>query len=511
MIKKGYKIAFEQENEIFKVYLDSNSILYMAMAELVLSSDDIKYNDRMLDVMETLNSRSIKRGNGYALLTCISIHGLTTHVVVMCKDSNDVLKELDIVCSLIESVSQGTIKCLSLNNVATVVKHCLGNFSPINFLVYILLKSYKRNNLGFILHPIAINPSYTIHTSREYEYISTSFSHGSIDIGYLYSNPNIVVTLSDEHISRHIAIVGSTGSGKSTTASIIAEKAAKKGYAVVIIDWHGEYENLLQYKESTVYTNPMKEAIPEPLNLEELIKREPLSFIEILESSLELTPPQAHILEDAVNVFAQKFIGNSYCIDVIIDIIQNSSASARWFTESREALLRKLKPLSSAYLNIQWNRLQKIAIENGRIYVFDVSSIPNVRVRKILSSLLIRSIVLKAQYNNITKPILIVVDEAHNIFHTGNPLSTLIAEVRKWSVGFIVITQAPSMLAPVVLKNTNTKIIHSLKSFSDIRAMISTAILRKEHKKIISALKPGEALLITPELREPVLIKISRF
>ncbi|MEM2627272.1 MAG: DUF87 domain-containing protein, partial [Ignisphaera sp.] len=294
-------------------------------------------------------------------------------------------------------------------------------------------------------------------------------------------------------------------------ASILSEKIAEKEYVAIVIDWHGEYHFLLQHnKDRAIYTNPLKGVIPEPLNLEELIKREPLSFIEIIESSLELTPAQAHILEDAMNILVHKTTSHGYYIDVIIDIIQNSSASARWFAESREALLRKLKPLSSLYLNIRWSKLSKVAIDKGRIYIFDVSFIPNIRVRKIISSLLIRSIILKAQYNSIAKPILIVVDEAHNVFHTESPLATLIAEVRKWLVGFTIITQAPSMLAPVVIKNTNTKIIHALKSSSDIEVVVSAAILKKEHKKIVSALNPGEAFLVIPELAEPILIKISR-
>jgi DNA helicase HerA-like ATPase len=105
---------------------------------------------------------------------------------------------------------------------------------------------------------------------------------------------------------------------------------------------------------------------------------------------------------------------------------------------------------------------------------------------------------------------MLVIDEAHNIFYNENPLTTLIAEVRKWGIGFIIITQAPSMLSPVIIKNTNTKIIHTLKTSSDINTVVSAAILKKEHIKIVSSLKPGEALLVIPELAEPILVKISR-
>ncbi|MEM1645876.1 MAG: ATP-binding protein [Ignisphaera sp.] len=506
-------MIFEKVNKTVKLRFTSNdNEAYLALAELVVFDND--YSTEFINSIDSLSNRSIKNGFTYILLTCMNSQSLSTKIGVICKSPEESQKELEIVCSILESVSQGLIKCYQVEDVTSVINNCftIQSISPINFLIQILRRSHsKKQNHDILLHPIPTTPFYNLYTVRDYQYLSSVFSRGSIPIGHLYSNPNLKAALSDDHILRHILVVGSTGSGKTTTASILAEKVAEKGYAIIIVDWHGEYRFLLQNnKNYVIYTNPLKGVIPEPLSLEELIKREPLSFVEILESSLELTPAQAHILEDAVNILAQKITGHGYYIDIIIDVIQNSSASARWFAESRESLLRKLKPLSSTYLNIQWNKLSKISISKGQICIFDVSFIPNVRVRRIISSLLIRSIILKAQYNNMIKPILVVVDEAHNIFHTESPLSTLIAEVRKWFVGFTIITQAPSMLAPVVIKNTNTKIIHALKSSSDIDAVVSAAILKKEHKKIVSALKPGEAFLVIPELAEPILIKISR-
>lgn len=513
MNKKYFGLLFEHSDNVSKVRLDPKGIeVYIALADLVaISKDD--YSEELSEALNTLSERSVKDGYNYLLLTCISNKGFSTKIGVVCNNRDRAEKELDVVCSIIETLSHGVIRCYRVNGSFDVIKQCftLQNSSPINFLLNILKRSYTEQNNRIIIHPTSVIPYYNLYTVREYQYLSSVFSQGSIPIGYIHSNPNLKVMLSNEHILRHILIVGSTGSGKSTTASILADKAAEKDYAVIIVDWHGEYESLLRHsKSSVVYANLLKGAILEPLSLEDLIKREPLSFIEILESALELTPPQAHILEDAVNLLVQKFVGRGYCIDLIIDIIQNSATSARWYTESREALLRKLKPLSSVYLNIQWNKLTRVKIEKRKVHIFDISSISNTRVRRIITSLLIRSIILSAQYNNIVKPTMLVIDEAHNIFYNENPLTTLIAEVRKWGIGFIIITQAPSMLSPVIIKNTNTKIIHTLKTSSDINTVVSAAILKKEHIKIVSSLKPGEALLVIPELAEPILVKISR-
>ncbi|MEM1541297.1 MAG: ATP-binding protein [Ignisphaera sp.] len=466
-----------------------------------------QYLDRVSDIITVLNHRS-SINRKYMFVTCINPYSVEANLIVMCNSNDEVLKELDTICALVETLGQGEIKCLVRDDPLTLLNECLGLQSPINYLIKILKRGKEETSVQ--LHALSVNPSYNINSVEEYEYLSSIFSHGTISLGHLYSNSKIIVTLNNDHIFRHIAIVGSTGSGKSTTASIIAEKSAENGYAVVVLDWHGEYKELIQSKNNMVYTNPLSGTILETLSFEELIKKEPLSFLEILESALELTPPQAHILEDAINIISRRTTSSSYYIDEIIDVVQNSSASARWFTESREALLRKLKPLSSDYLKIYWNKLKKIVIDREKIYVFDISHIPNTRVKRVLSSLLIRSIVIKAQYNNIVKPILIIVDEAHNVLYSGNPVSNLVAEVRKWNIGFVTITQAPSMLSSVVLKNTNTKIIHSLKSSSDVKTVLSVIPLRKEHKKMISALKPGEALVVLPELAEPILVKIVR-
>jgi len=52
-------------------------------------------------------------------------------------------------------------------------------------------------------------------------------------------------------------IVGSTGSGKTNTAAVIAEGAKEKGIKVLILDWHGEYTKLIQ--GAKVYS---KEGLP---------------------------------------------------------------------------------------------------------------------------------------------------------------------------------------------------------------------------------------------------------
>lgn len=493
--------------------MPGNRILYASTLELSAiqrSEDGSILSTLTLESIQTLSSRA--GACFYNILTCIEPNQLATYIAVLSGDADSVRKESEIVCSLITTLSQGSMLCRINGSDATIkiVLQCLNISGIIDRAFRYMMRGRDAGANASMQHPVPLVPHFKALNADEYKYLLEIFSKGKIRIGHLYSNPNIPVALSDEHVSRHIAIVGSTGSGKSTTTSTLVREAAFNDYAAVVIDWHGEYTSLLGDSDRIVYTNPIKGTIPDPLDMEEMIRVEPLAFIEILESALDLTPAQAHILEDAVSIASQRKVASIYVIDSLIEIVQNSPTTARWFTESREALIRKLKPLSSNYLKIKWNNLRKVAVCRGKICTFDVSDIPNVRVKKIFASLLIRSIALKAQYNSIEKPLLVAVDEAHNILSPDNPISNLVAEVRKWGIGFVVVTQAPSMLASIVLKNTNTKIVHTLKSSSDVDVVLSTIVLRGEYKKAVSSLKPGEALITLPELVEPVLIKIDR-
>ncbi len=90
-------------------------------------------------------------------------------------------------------------------------------------------------------------------------------SDDQIPIGTLASSENITVRISlDNLVTRHSAIIGSTGSGKSTTvASLLrsivapANGGAKRPWSrILLLDLHGEYSNALGDVAHTFSTTP---------------------------------------------------------------------------------------------------------------------------------------------------------------------------------------------------------------------------------------------------------------
>ncbi|PWH86688.1 ATP-binding protein [Brumimicrobium oceani] len=86
----------------------------------------------------------------------------------------------------------------------------------------------------------------------------------SITIGNISASESLDAKLDlDKLISRHCAIVGSTGSGKSNSVSVLLEAIAKRNFPssrVLVIDPHGEYNDALSNYSRVIETNP-KEVI----------------------------------------------------------------------------------------------------------------------------------------------------------------------------------------------------------------------------------------------------------
>jgi uncharacterized protein len=121
----------------------------------------------------------------------------------------------------------------------------------------------NRFERGLSQHP---NVDDTVHivTQKDLRRIYGGEEEDQVEIGTLSSAENIVVRLAlDALVTRHSAIVGSTGSGKSTTvASLLrsivrtADSVAASGARVLLLDVHGEYSAALGDLAKTFSATP---------------------------------------------------------------------------------------------------------------------------------------------------------------------------------------------------------------------------------------------------------------
>ena len=87
--------------------------------------------------------------------------------------------------------------------------------------------------------------------------------------------------------------------------------------------------------------------------------------------------------------------------------------------------------------------------------------------------------------------------------------SDLLAEIRKYGEGLIIVDQIPNKLASEVLKNTNTKIIHRILAKDDKEAVGDAMLMDDKQKKYLSALRVGEVIVFTDNTDKPVNVMIE--
>lgn len=361
----------------------------------------------------------------------------------------------------------------------------------------------RRTPLGYIVpfemehrvkYPAQEIPVESVATNEDFVIIGKTIN----------SFPEQPVKLYKNTLYRHVLVVGTTGSGKSFTASIIANRVARHlEIPTVIIDWHGEYQRLLDDHRAI---NPFEKPL-------ELFTGDP-SDLSIISSVFELTPPQEYLLE---KVIRKVDLTRLKSIEAFIDYLEAYPEESSWMRETKLSLHRKLHILTryghellfKLYSNGERSNLG--VRSDARVpAVVDVGRIPDLNVRKLYSALYIKRAVDIAISSR--SPLLVILEEAQNYLsrnHPVKPICDMLREVRKFQVGLVVISQSVSQLIDDVLTNTNTKIVHAIKSKVDLDVIEKSLYLESNIMAVVPYLEPGEAVYSAPVLKKAVLVKIE--
>ena len=86
----------------------------------------------------------------------------------------------------------------------------------------------------------------------------------------------------------------------------------------------------------------------------------------------------------------------------------------------------------------------------------------------------------------------------------------ILAEIRSYGQGIVIVDQIPSKLVPDVLKNTDVKIAHRIVDHEDREMIGATMNLTKEQTGELARLKPGTGIVYYGGLRQAVKVKVPR-
>jgi hypothetical protein len=119
---------------------------------------------------------------------------------------------------------------------------------------------------------------------------------------------------------------------------------------------------------------------------------------------------------------------------------------------------------------------------------------------------------------------LLVIEEAHRLL--GQPsgrrdeteadvrgkavetFTNLLAEIRAYGQGVIVVDQVPSTLAPEVLKNTNLKLAHRIVAGDDRAALAAAMVMNERQTRALATLPLGRGAVFAEGEDAPLLIQV---
>jgi DNA helicase HerA-like ATPase len=349
--------------------------------------------------------------------------------------------------------------------------------------------------IGAIAHKIRKQDLVTIYKSSD---------PSAITIGSLSQAPDIPAVISvDSLLSRHFAVVGTTGTGKSTAVTLILHLIAKHklNQRILILDPHNEYTSAFGSKANTITADTLD--LPFwLLNLEEfqqVVFRGREGSQEEIDALREFIPKAKALYRYG----AQKGVrrkgggGTSFTADTPVpyrfaDLMKLMDEEIGSLDGAiRRLTLRQLRSRLEAVVNDPrfhfmfgshdatdriedvLGNIYRVPLDNKPITVFQMSGIPSEVVNSVASVLcrLAFDIALASQSKVKT---LVVCEEAHRYIPadvnsafapTRAAIARIAKEGRKYGVSLAVITQRPNELDPTILSQCNT--IFSLRLGND--------------------------------------------
>jgi DNA helicase HerA-like ATPase len=403
-------------------------------------------------------------------------------------------------------------------------------------------------------------PGLKLKTGVDFGLNITSHGETSIDLGYILQRgiplKRNTVHLDRLNITKHTFICGVTGSGKTTTAQKIL---LESNLTFLIIEpAKTEYRTLIDNKKDILYFTPGREdLVPFRLNPFELLAGEKLTphvdmLIATFNASFPMEASMPYILKEAIYKTYEKFgwdfesSTNIYHDDEKTD----NSDGILWPTikdlisEIEKTIKRKgfSERLEGEYIGTFNSRLTDLTIgTRGKIFnsrmsvdfenlldrnvVIEMDDLKDVSDKTLLMGFILSRMNEALKIRHRKKPDfkhITLIEEAHRLLSktsysdTGakqlavGTFTDMLAEVRKYGEGLIIVDQIPNKLAPEVLKNTNTKIIHKTFASDDKESIGDTIGLDKKQKDFLSNLETGQAIIYSEGWNKPVFVKIEK-
>lgn len=376
-------------------------------------------------------------------------------------------------------------------------------------------------------------------------------------------------TISEEDARKHIFVSGLTGSGKTTTVKHILH--SMDTHFLVIESAKREYRRLLAEEkyDKNLHIYTIGDSGVSPIRHNPFMVPPGVSLIthidnlkSIFYASFSLYGPMPYILEKCIyNIYKERgwnlttgkhqrvaietfedYKKHRYIYPTIRNLIDEVNRYVKKMgykgelqDNIRSAIVARLESLAVGAKGFLFNTHDAIDLGDllNKNVVLELESLSDDDDKAFFVGLML-SLVSEYRQNLVRTSSLhysdnlrhvLVIEEAHRLLKNvqterthemlGNPkgkavesFCNLIAEMRSYGQGVIVAEQIPTKIAPDVIKNTNTKIIHRLVSLDDQIAVGTGLGLEEEECRYLNQLSAGTALAHKEGMSKPVEIAV---
>jgi hypothetical protein len=295
---------------------------------------------------------------------------------------------------------------------------------------------------------------------------------GDLSLGVTHHHEAVPVRLnSSEILSKHLAVLGMTGSGKSNSLKVLIQNlldGAHPDLRVVVIDTHGEYVPIaaeLAAAHRTINVEVRRWLLDEDV------------VVDLMRAARKDNAFHQQLVWDAYDSGADTTLG---------EFVADLAASG----DDRRVRLAAAAQ-SATDLCLWEEEVARVVSENGvgetfeapGLYILDLRSTLSLEDRGARAAAVMRYLFERARAANGAFPCAVVVDEAQNFApeqQTGwlsraresfDAMFQIASEGRKFGIALILSTQRPARVNKDILSQCNTHMIFRVANLEDLMAI----------------------------------------
>ena len=383
----------------------------------------------------------------------------------------------------------------------------------------------------------------------------------AVSIGVVFdrgrpAGPRLVVT--PKSLCRHALVVGTTGSGKTNTVFALLQEAARYGVPFLVLEpAKREYRGLDAGDDVRVFTLGREGVSPLRLNPLEVPPGMSVSeHVDLLRAafaaSFGLWTPLPQVLEQSLHAVyrdrgwdlarnvnrrldagADPSAASPTLTDLVAEVTRVADRlgySGETTAEIRSALITRINALrvggKGRMLDVRRSFPPELLFDAPT--VIELEGLGADEDKAFVMALLLIRLAAHRRRQGPADGLrhLLVVEEAHRLLARTGPrleeraadpqgkavetFTNLLAEVRAYGQGIVIVDQVPTKLATDVLKNTNLKIAHRLVAEDDREVVGGSMVMDDDQERTLATLSVGEAAVFGSGDDASLLCRVPR-